>query len=442
MCSDEVLISAQGVSKCFHIYERPADRLVQMLFKVKRGTEFWAVKDVSVQVRRGEAVAIIGRNGSGKSTFLQMVCGTLQPTTGEINVRGRVAALLELGAGFNPEYTGRENVYFAGGIYGLSEREIDQRFSLIEEFAGIGQFIDQPVKTYSSGMFVRLAFALIAHVDADVLVVDEALAVGDVFFTQKCMRFIREFLTRGALLFVSHDTNSVMSFCREAVWLDQGQVKQAGSAKHVCEKYLEDFYAQERAFAPDDTVEEIESVAEKFGAPVLRDSRQDFVVHTNLRTEYELGRFSNDAASFGVGGGKIAHVDLCDDSNRPLSWVIGGERVKLRIVARTDVESRQPIVGFVVRNKNGQHLFGDNTCLHSEQQGWIRKAAGEICEVIFCFTMPVMPAGDYVISVAFADGVQEEHVVKHWIHDALAFKSHANSLSSGLVGIPMIVEMR
>jgi len=248
--SSDLAIRVRGLSKCYHIYDKPQDRLKQSLWRGRKRfyREFWALRDVSFEVARGETVGIIGRNGSGKSTLLQLLCGTLAPTSGEIEIHGRVAALLELGAGFNPEFTGRENVYMNATLFGLTSSEIDARYDEIAAFADIGDFIDQPVKTYSSGMFVRLAFAVIAHVDADVLVIDEALAVGDVFFTQKCMRFLRRFRENGALLFVSHDIGAVTNLCQRALWLQNGECKKQGSAKDISEAYLEAFYLEQQGF--------------------------------------------------------------------------------------------------------------------------------------------------------------------------------------------------
>ncbi|MCK5232398.1 MAG: ABC transporter ATP-binding protein [Desulfobulbaceae bacterium] len=227
--SSEIVIKVENLSKCFQIYDQPHDRLKQSIYpRLQRlagkppkqyFSEFWALQDISLQVKKGETVGIIGRNGSGKSTLLQMICGTLYPTTGSIQTTGRVVALLELGSGFNPEFTGRENVYMNAAVIGLSKKETDTRFDDIVAFADIGDFIEQPVKTYSSGMMVRLAFAVIAHVDADILVVDEALAVGDAFFTQKCMRFMRNLMKTGTVLFVSHDTGSVRNLCTKAIWI-------------------------------------------------------------------------------------------------------------------------------------------------------------------------------------------------------------------------------
>lgn len=258
MSSDHV-IQVNDLGKSYHIYDKPSDRLKQMLFgrSKKYYKEFWALKDVSFSIKRGETIGIIGRNGSGKSTLLQMLCGTLNPTLGKIETRGRIAALLELGAGFNPEFSGVENVYMAASLYGLSRAEIDQRFEDIANFADIGDHIYQPVKTYSSGMYVRLAFAVIAHVDADVLVVDEALAVGDAVFTQKCMRFIRKFKDNGTLIFVSHDMGSVLNLCERAIWLDSGHVRRQGSAKDISEAYLQ--YTLQEVYGADAQLESIEA---------------------------------------------------------------------------------------------------------------------------------------------------------------------------------------
>ena len=246
--SSEIAIKVEHLSKCYHMYSRPQDRLKQSLFpRLQRLAgkppkryyhEFWALNDVSFEVKKGETVGIIGRNGSGKSTLLQLICGTLSATSGSIQTSGRIAALLELGAGFNPEFTGRENVYMNAAILGLATEEIDARFADITAFADIGEYIEQPVKSYSSGMYVRLAFAVIAHVDADILVIDEALSVGDAFFTQKCMRFLRNFMQKGTVLFVSHDTAAVINLCQKAVWLDRGQSAFQGTPKEAAEKYL------------------------------------------------------------------------------------------------------------------------------------------------------------------------------------------------------------
>lgn len=244
--SSEIVILATNLSKCYQIYDQPRHRLLQMLFRGRRQyfREFWALRDVSFEIQRGETVGIIGRNGSGKSTLLQMLCGTLSPTSGNVEVNGRVAALLELGAGFNPEFTGRENVYMNAAILGLTREQVESSFSAIEDFAEIGSFMDQPVKTYSSGMYVRLAFSVAVHTKPNVLIVDEALAVGDARFQAKCLKRIKEMKDDGvSILFVSHDISAVRSLCDRAIWLDSGQLRLQGPVFPVTAEYTEYVYA-------------------------------------------------------------------------------------------------------------------------------------------------------------------------------------------------------
>lgn len=446
MSFDDVAIRIHNLSKCYEIYDAPRDRLKQFVLpRIQRALgqqparyfrEFWAVKDVSLEIRQGETVGIIGRNGSGKSTLLQMICGTLTPTQGRIDINGRVAALLELGSGFNPEFTGRENVYLSASVLGLSAAEIESRFDAIAAFADIGDFIEQPVKTYSSGMMVRLAFAVIAHVDAAILVVDEALAVGDAFFTQKCMRFFRDFIQRGTLLFVSHDTGSIKSLCNRAVWLDHGQVIQEGKPKDICERYLEAYYESvnkvSRAMSP---AREEDGDGPDVPLP-SRDQRLDFVNASNLRNDIQVFKFDPGAASFGQGGARIVDVRLLDEEGRALAWLVGGEPVTLEISVEALEPLYAPIVGFFVKDRLGQTLFGDNSYL-TYMDAPLQCEAGEIVSARFRFEMPVMPHGDYSIAAAVATGTQQEHVQHHWIHDAVLFKSESSSASAGLIGIPM-----
>lgn len=248
MYSEERTLSAQKLGKCFHLYESPSDRLRQFFWpRVQRALgrsvatyfrEYWAIRNVSFEVRRGEAIGIIGRNGAGKSTLLQMLCGTLTPTTGTVQLSGRVAALLELGAGFNPEFTGRENIYLNGSVLGLSRAELEAKLGSILDFAELGSFIDQPVRTYSSGMYVRLAFSIAIHVDPDILIVDEALSVGDIAFQNKCLMKIREMRTQGTtLLFVTHDLSTLQLICDRAIWLRNGEIVMIGDPVAVCQEY-------------------------------------------------------------------------------------------------------------------------------------------------------------------------------------------------------------
>ena len=435
--SSEVVISARGLGKAYHIYSRPIDRLKQMLWRGRRTfySEFWALRDLNVEVRRGETVGVIGRNGSGKSTFLQMVAGTLTPTCGDLSVSGRIAALLELGAGFNPEFTGRENVYLAASILGLSAEQIDSRYGSIAEFAGIGDFIDQPVKIYSSGMYARLAFAVAAHVDADVLVIDEILAVGDAAFTQKCMRFIREFKQRGTIFFVSHDTSSVVNLCDRALWLESGRLREEGEPKEVCYRYMAALQAES---APVDSFKI--GGGERGKAPVIgkvTDHRKELLSHSNLKNVVEIFDFNPEAPWFGKRGASITKVQLLDQAGAALSSLEGGETVELRIEISAAQRIARPIFGFYVRDKLGQNLFGDNTYLTYQGQP-LTLEAGSSASASFVFQMPFLPSGDFCVAAAFAEGTQAEHTQHHWIDEALFFRVHSSHVASGLVGIPMI----
>lgn len=466
--SSEPAVRVTDLAKSYHLFASPRDRLKQLVFGRHRRYyhEFWALTDISFEVPRGETFGIIGRNGSGKSTLLQIVCGTLTPSRGSVHAGGRVAAMLELGAGFNPEFTGRENVFLNGHILGLTQKEIESRYEAICRFADIGEFIDQPVKTYSSGMQVRLAFAVMAHVDADVLVIDEALAVGDALFTQKCMRFLRAFKERGTLLFVSHDTTAVTSLCDRALWLDGGRVRRLGTSKKVCEAYLEHLFdssgeGRSVAAAGNAGVEAIDrknAIASDpaTGRPVprtgpehgvvlpvaaaappdaRRDARLDLVNTTVWRNDIELFEFDPKAASFGRRGAAVLAVGLSDARRRPLAWAVGGESVVLSI----DIEARsaltRPIVGFFVRDRLGQNLFGDNTFLVDAAGGPL--APGERLRAEFEFDLPLLPPGDYSIAAAVADGNQHEIVQHEWIHDALLFRVETSSIRHSLVGLPM-----
>ena len=443
MSSNDIAIRVQGLSKCYGIYANPRDRLKQFILpRLQRligqapkqyFREFWALKDVSFEIKKGETIGIIGRNGSGKSTLLQIICGTLSPTSGSIQTNGRIAALLELGSGFNPEFSGRENVYMNASVLGLSNVEIDTRFDDIVAFADIGEFIEQPVKTYSSGMMVRLAFAVIAHVDADILVVDEALAVGDAFFTQKCMRFLRNFMKTGTVLFVSHDTGSIKNLCNYAVWLEKGQVIQEGAPKEVCELYVEAFYEAQQGKSSTTKLREFKKLDDSLP---LKDQRLEFINASNLRNDLQIFKFDPDAASFGKGGAQIHDVRLLDEKEYPLAWIVGGEKVTLRVMVHAYQDLDSPIIGFSVKDRLGQALFGDNTFL-SYRELLVHCQAGNELQADFVFYMPLLPFGEYSITIAIANGTQEIHEQHHWIHDAVLFKSESSSVATGLIGIPM-----
>jgi lipopolysaccharide transport system ATP-binding protein len=428
----DTAIRVSDVSKCYRIYGRPQDRLKQS-FSARFGRffggaktyfhEFWALRDISFEVEVGRTVGIIGRNGSGKSTLLQILCGTLSPTGGNVEIRGRVAAMLELGSGFNPEFTGRENVYMNGMVLGLTHEEIDQRFESIAAFADIGEFIEQPVKTYSSGMLVRLAFAVIAHVDADIMVIDEALAVGDAVFGQKCMRFLRRFKERGTVLFVSHDTSSVVSLCAEAIWLDKGEVRMCGRAKDVAEAYAQ--YCAQESLGDAQALVSLQDTAEQL-------TRSDFVEDPNTKIQF----FDNIVHSDGwtTGKAQIESVELIRRDGAVSPVFMGGERVVLRVRARLKAVMERPIIGFFVKDRLGQSLFGHNTY---EPDRVIDGLGGDAqLEAKFGFVLPMLPNGDYSMTVAIADGDLDDHIQHHWIHDAVMISVNSLKARYGLVGIP------
>ena len=435
MCSD-IAISVKNLTKTYRIFGHPGDRIKQVL-TFGRGhyyREFTALHDVSFEIKKGEAVGIIGRNGSGKSTLLQLICGILKPTSGEVQINGRISALLELGSGFSPEFTGRENVFMNASVLGLSREQTEARFADIEAFADIGEFIDQQVRTYSSGMMVRLAFAVIAHVDADILVIDEALSVGDAFFVQKCMRFLRSFMERGTVLFVSHDIGAILNFSQTAVWLQKGAIESSGAPKDVTERYLEELYETWQGKSIDQRGK-VTDKSEPVSRPV-RDMRLDFINQTKFRNDIEIFSFSPEARGFGIGGAEITEVRLVDELGSPLSWIVGGEPVQLIVQCRAQQNIHNPIVGFMVKDRLGQVVFADNTFL-AYVQSPLRLSFGARFQANFSFAMPIMPLGDYTISVAVAEGTQAEHVQHQWIHEALAFKVHSSSVCDGLIGVPM-----
>lgn len=435
MCSD-IAISVRNLTKTYRIFSHPGDRIKQAL-SFGRGhyyREFTALRDVSFEIKKGEAVGIIGRNGSGKSTLLQLICGILKPTSGEVQANGRISALLELGSGFSPEFTGRENVFMNASVLGLSREQTEARFAQIEAFADIGEFIDQQVRTYSSGMMVRLAFAVIAHVDADILVIDEALSVGDAFFVQKCMRFLRSFMERGTVIFVSHDTGAVLNLCKKAVLLQNGAIELMGAPKEVTEKYLESLYEALQGKRVEQRAE-----AGLISGPTagpIRDMRLDFINQTKFRNDFELFSFAPDASSFGTGEVEVADVKFVDEMGRELSWVVGGESVQLIVQCKALKSISNPIVGFLVKDRLGQVVFADNTFITYADHP-LSIDSGATFQALFGFSMPVMPLGDYIISVAIAEGTQAEHVQHQWIHEALAFRIHSSSVCHGLIGVPM-----
>jgi len=427
---NDVAISVKNLTKTYRIFGHPGDRIKQALtFGQKQyHKEFTALKDVSFEIKKGETVGIIGRNGSGKSTLLQLICGILKPTSGMVEVNGRISALLELGAGFNPEFTGRENVYFQGALTGFTKQQMDERFDAIAAFANIGEFIDQPVRTYSSGMFVRLAFAAMAHMDANILLIDEALAVGDMHFTQKCMRFFNTFKCQGTLLFVSHDIANITALCDRVVWLDGGMLRRQDDTKSVCEDYLNVMVGpatsgDSAGLVPED-------------AQVLLDQRREFLNSSNLRNDLEVFNFKLPDEYTNSGKARIMAVSLTDLNEQPYRWVVGGEIVTLQVKVHISVIVEKPILGFTVKDQLGRSIFGDNTYLAYIDKTSVVLAGCDL-KAKFTFVMPRLPSGQYSVRAALADGTQSQYEMLDWCHDSLIITSRCSS-ATGDLGLPMI----
>jgi len=395
----DIAIKVDSLSKVYKLYDKPSDRLKEAInpFGKKYHRDFYALKDVSFEVKKGGTIGIIGKNGSGKSTLLKILTGVLSPSGGKVHVHGKISSLLELGVGFNPELTGLENVYFNGAVLGFTKEEIDKKLDAILQFADIGEFIGQPVKTYSSGMQVRLAFAVAISVDPDILVVDEALAVGDIRFQQKCYRKFREIQASGkTIIFVTHDTGVVNNYCNRAIWLDDGSVKKMGSPESVTKDYVSFMYYGMES-ASEETKTEIRNVG---SAPDVKD----------LDLESVAG-----CQSFGEGGAKITRVGLYSVSTGEKIKVFkGGEKVNFYVEMEILQMKKDLIFGFFVKDIYGNGLFGlSSDVLKSKID--LRSRRSLIC---FEFDFPFLKNGNYFFTVAVCFGTQENHVNMHWVHDA------------------------
>jgi len=396
----DVVIQVDGVSKVYKLYNDPVDRMKEALspFRKKYHHDFYALKDVSFEVKKGETVGIIGKNGSGKSTLLKILTGVLTPSSGHYHVKGKISSLLELGAGFNPELSGLENVYFNGSILGYTREEIDEKLEAILEFADIGEFIGQPVKMYSSGMQVRLAFAVAISVDPDVLIVDEALAVGDIRFQQKCFRKLREFKEKGkTIIFVSHDVGSVINYCDRAIWLLDGGVYKIGNPDEVTREYV--------SYMSYGLEENKNSESEKN----KNDEKVGQVKDLDLESV-------EGCSSFGEGGARIKRVGLYSaETGEKIKVFKGGEKVNFYVEIEVLQDINNPIVGFILKDRYGNHLLGFNS--YSVDCDMRKFCKGEVLVGVFSFDFPLLANGDYVFTVAIAEGTQETHVQHHWVHD-------------------------
>lgn len=403
----DVAISVKAVSKAYQIYDQPFDRLKQMLFGSRRKyhDEFWALHDISFEVRKGETVGIIGRNGSGKSTLLQIICGTVTPTTGEVEKRGRVSALLELGSGFNPEFTGRENVYLNGSILGLGKDEIDARFDRIAAFADIGNFLDSPVKHYSSGMFARLAFSVAIHVDPEILIVDEILAVGDAAFQRRCLAKFYEIRQSGcAILFVSHDQYQIKSVCERALYLEQGHQKMFGAAGRVIDQYVIDTEKAVATFSSNASITHAEDLQQRSSSAAIEQADNGA---PEAAEEFEASEGTDVAGTDVIADiepdslYRIEEVDLLDEDFAPVEDIRCGQTVYLRMRFRANAKSVQGKISFVFNlyRHDGFYICGSTTIM----DGLEAYPAGKAGEVLVKFSKLPLLGGLYKWRVAIND---------------------------------------
>ncbi len=397
------MVLVQRVSKVYPLYRSPSDRILELLpfCRSPLHTDFYALRDVSLSAERGEFLGIVGPNGSGKSTLLQILSGILKPTSGRVVTEGRIAALLELGAGFNPEFSGRENVYINGEILGLSRSEIEKAFPKIEAFAEIGEFIDRPVKEYSSGMYVRLAFATAIHVDPEILVVDEALAVGDAIFANRCIKKFEEMKDRGVtVLFVSHDLGLVKRLSDRAILMVQGRIEAEGHPRDVVNRYVGLVLERQQADAP-------------------RERR-------------------GPAASYrhGDGASRVIEALLLNTERNPVAYARCGERLTVQVSAEFVRPVEDPIVGMLVRNRLGTDVFGTNTRLEKKRLGAF--VPGDRLIVEFRFDC-LFTQGEYTLTVATQhwDGSSQD-----WLDDVLNFRVADEKAAAGLVNLKTEIEWR
>ena len=425
------IVQAEKISKCFRIYRRPSDHLKELFSLGKRRFHepFWAVKDVDLQIERGCCLGIISENGSGKSTLLRMIAGVIRPTSGSIAVQGRVSALLELGAGFNPQFTGRENVFLYASILGFTDAQTRERIPSIEKFAEIGEFVDRPVKTYSSGMFVRLAFAVAIHMDPDILIVDEALSVGDIFFQQRCIRRIHQLKRQGVtIVFVSHDLDAVRNLADRTIWMEHGQAHMEGKTDDVVSKYLGAMITRGKK----ETMEE-----EAIGKPLPASPDLGMPEEALAKMPNFITHLPNVDHRYGNGKGRVQGIAIFSKEGDPVGGVAQGDRVCIRISVEFQQDVPQPNVGFMLRDRLGQNVAGTNVMYEGMRLSPAR--AGDRLSVDFVLDLPFLHAGFYYFSPAVADGTLDQYDMCDWVDNACAVEVIQRTITYGHMRIPMRV---
>ncbi len=423
----EIAIHVEGLNKIYKLYSRNRDRLIESLglSRKPRSTQHYALRDVDLDIYRGETVGIIGTNGSGKSTILKIITGVLHETSGTVQVNGRISALLELGAGFNMEYNGIENIYLNGMMIGFSEKEIDEKLQDILDFADIGDYVYQPVKTYSSGMFVRLAFAVAINIDPEILIVDEALSVGDVFFQAKCYRKFEEFKEKGkTILFVSHDLSAISKYCDRAVLLNQGRKLGEGSPKEMIDAYKQVLVGQyelpEAANVPDLTADEqVREALEK-------KKRQQAGVNPNT-------------LEYGTGQAKIADYYITDQKGVRSSAILKGDLFTMHMRVKILEDLPEPIFALSIKNSKGVEITGTNTMFEKAFLDGVK--AGETKEITFTQKMRLQ-GGEYLISLGVTGYEKDEFKVYHRLYDVMELTVVSDKDTVGYFDMESKVEVK
>lgn len=411
MPSEDIVISVSNLTKTYRLFEHPGDRVKQFLsLGVKQyHREFTALKGLSFDIRRGETVGIIGRNGSGKSTLLQTICGILKPTSGSVSVKGRISALLELGAGFNPEFTGRENIYFQGTLMGLTKAQMDQRFDDIVDFADIGEFLDQPVRVYSSGMFVRLAFAVAVNVAPDILVVDEALAVGDALFQMKCLRRIDDIRNRGGtILIVTHAVEQVAHHCDRALLLGKGTLLADGDTATTLSRYLDQSES-----------EPIRAMSVGVDRETAVESNDSFLRHP---------AYNPDETRWGDRSATIEGIQIVQNCTENPESLLPGVAIEVRLRIHYHADIERPIYGLAIKTSEGAVVFTTNSRVLLGNSGFESRSAGDSVHARFRLN-PCVDSGKYSLSVGVASE-GSEGIVPHDRRFDSVFIQFAHAITS------------
>lgn len=393
--SSEVALTVRELAKRYYIYDKPHRRLLQMLL-ARTGRRFYrefvALQDISFTVPKGKVVGILGKNGAGKSTLLQIICGTLTPSDGTVEVRGRVAALLELGSGFNPEFTGIENIYLNGQILGLSREEVDAKLADILAFADIGDFVHQPVKTYSSGMFARLAFSVAVNVEPDLLIVDEALSVGDAWFQHKSMARMRQLMESGcSVLFVSHSIDAVRALCDEAIWLEQGRVKMQGNVTDVTNAYMNDVFIEHNRIVLQ-SMKQVVAVEESTSLPTTTQQDVPELDHRSEKAEQPISADLVDGTVVSVRS-KL----LKNQRGQVTDHLDQGERFSLEFELELHRQINNLSLGFLIKDQFGQELTGES--FFNTYRKSLNFEAGKIVRFVFSSTMLLRGGQSYSVAL-------------------------------------------